>query len=472
MARCDLCPHHCVLKEGQTGFCHQRMNKEGSIVLKDYGAITSLSLDPIEKKPLYHFYPETQMLSVGSYGCNMKCPFCQNYTISQDRGSSIQVHTTPKKLVEVALDLKKEGNIGIAFTYNEPLISYEFIYDTFVLCKKHDLKTVIVSNGMIEEKYIKELSPLVDAWNIDLKGFREDIYKKLSGDLETVELLYEDVPDTLSQLIRTAFIPKPGYQFLVADFSAIEARVIAWLAGETWRMQAFAEGKDIYCASASKIFGVPVVKHGINGHLRQKGKVAELACGYGGSVGAMKAMGGSGMSDTELKQIVTDWRTASPHIVQLWCDVENAAIKAVRDKTETETHGIHFSYESGFLFIKLLSGRRLAYVKPRIGENRFGGDSITYEGIGTNRKWERLETYSGKLVENIVQATARDLLFYSMQTLSQYFIVGHIHDEMIIECPKDTKLDEICQQMAITPDWAKGLLLRADGYECSFYKKD
>ena len=303
----------------------------------------------------------------------------------------------------------------------------------------------------------------------DLEAARELVK---SGNLEAVELLYEDVPDTLSQLIRTAFVPKPGYQFLVADFSAIEARVIAWLAGETWRMQAFAEGKDIYCASASKIFGVPVVKHGINGHLRQKGKVAELACGYGGSVGAMKAMGGSEMSDAELKQIVTDWRTASPHIVQLWWDVENAAIKAVRDKIETETHGIHFSYESGFLFIKLLSGRRLAYVKPRIGENRFGGDSITYEGIGTGRKWERLETYSGKLVENIVQATARDLLFYSMQTLSQHFIVGHIHDEMIIECPKDTKLDEICQQMARTPDWAKGLLLRADGYECSFYKKD
>ena len=303
----------------------------------------------------------------------------------------------------------------------------------------------------------------------DLEDARELVK---SGDLEAVELLYEDIPDSLSQLIRTAFIPKSGYKFLVADFSAIEARVIAWLAGETWRMQAFAEGKDIYCASASKIFGVPVVKHGINGHLRQKGKVAELACGYGGSVGAMKAMGGAEMSDAELKQLVTDWRTASPHIVQLWWDVENAAIKAVRDKTETETHGIHFSYESGFLFIKLLSGRRLAYVKPRIEPNRFGGDSITYEGIGTGRKWERLETYSGKLVENIVQATARDLLFYSMQTLSQYFIVGHIHDEMIIECPKDTKLDEICQQMARTPDWAKGLLLRADGYECSFYKKD
>ena len=292
------------------------------------------------------------------------------------------------------------------------------------------------------------------------------------GSFEDIQMLYDDVPDTLSQLIRTAFIPRQGMKFIVADFSAIEARVIAWLAGEEWRMKAFANGEDIYCASASKMFGVPVVKHGENGQLRQKGKISELACGFGGSVGAMKAMGGSEMSDAELKQIVTDWRTASPHIVQLWWDVENAAIKAVRDKTETETHGIHFSYESGFLFIKLLSGRRLAYVKPRIGENRFGGDSITYEGIGTGRKWERLETYSGKLVENIVQATARDLLFYSMQTLSQYFIVGHIHDEMIIECPKGTKLDEICQQMARTPDWAKGLLLRADGYECSFYKKD
>ena len=316
--------------------------------------------------------------------------------------------------------------------------------------------------------------------NVQLQNLPQNYLPDLSearelvkyGSFEDIQMLYDDVPDTLSQLIRTAFIPRQGMKFIVADFSAIEARVIAWLAGEEWRMKAFANGEDIYCASASKMFGVPVVKHGENGHLRQKGKISELACGFGGSVGAMKAMGGSEMSDAELKQIVTDWRTASPHIVQLWWDVENAAIKAVRDKTETETHGIHFSYESGFLFIKLLSGRRLAYVKPRIGENRFGGDSITYEGIGTGRKWERLETYSGKLVENIVQATARDLLFYSMQTLSQYFIVGHIHDEMIIECPKDTKLDEICQQMARTPDWAKGLLLRADGYECSFYKKD
>lgn len=296
----------------------------------------------------------------------------------------------------------------------------------------------------------------------------------LSGNMDALELLYEDIPDTLSQLIRTAFVPKAGYKFIVADFSAIEARVIAWLAGEQWRMDAFANGEDIYCASASKMFGVPVVKHGVNGHLRQKGKVAELACGYGGSVGAMKAMGADamGLSDNELKQIVTDWRKASPNIVQLWWDVERMAIKAVGGKTQTETHGIKFSYESGFLFIELPSGRRLAYVKPRIEENRFGGESITYDGVGTSKKWQRLETYSGKLVENIVQGIARDLLFYSLQTLSHCFIVGHIHDEMIIEADRRMSLQAVCEQMARTPKWAKGLLLRADGYECEFYKKD
>lgn len=305
----------------------------------------------------------------------------------------------------------------------------------------------------------------------DLEDARELVK---SGDLEAVELLYEDVPNTLSQLIRTAFVPKPGYKFLVADFSAIEARVIAWLAGEEWRMKAFANGEDIYCASASKMFGVPVVKHGENGHLRQKGKISELACGFGGSVGAMKAMGADslGLSDTELKQIVTDWREASPHITEFWWAVDRAVKKAVKEKTATKTHGLLFSYEAGFLFIRLPSGRRLAYAKPYIGKNKFGGESVTYMGINAQKKWDRLESYGPKFVENCVQGIARDLLMYSMQTLSQYFIVGHIHDEMIIECPKDTKLDEICQQMARTPDWAKGLLLRADGYECSFYKKD
>ena len=291
---------------------------------------------------------------------------------------------------------------------------------------------------------------------------------------EDIQMLYDDVPDTLSQLIRTAFIPKSGYKFLVVDFSAIEARVIAWLAGEEWRMRAFAYGEDIYCASASKMFGVPVVKHGENGHLRQKGKISELACGFGGSVGAMKAMGADslGLSDTELKQIVTDWREASPHITELWWAVNRAVKKAIKGKTATKTHGLLFSYEAGFLFIRLPSGRRLAYAKPYIGKNKFGGESVTYMGINAQKKWDRLESYGPKFVENCVQGIARDLLMYSMQTLSQHFIVGHIHDEMIIECPKDTKLEEICQQMAITPDWAKGLLLRADGYECSFYKKD
>ena len=291
---------------------------------------------------------------------------------------------------------------------------------------------------------------------------------------EDIQMLYDDVPDTLSQLIRTAFIPRQGMKFIVADFSAVEARVIAWLAGEEWRMKAFANGEDIYCASASKMFGVPVVKHGENGHLRQKGKISELACGFGGSVGAMKAMGADslGLSDTELKQIVTDWREASPHITELWWAVDRAVKKAVKEKTATKTHGLLFSYEVGFLFIRLPSGRRLAYAKPYIGKNKFGGESVTYMGINAQKKWDRLESYGPKFVENCVQGIARDLLMYSMQTLSQYFIVGHIHDEMIIECPKDTKLDEICQQMARTPDWAKGLLLRADGYECSFYKKD
>lgn len=291
---------------------------------------------------------------------------------------------------------------------------------------------------------------------------------------EDIQMLYDDVPDTLSQLIRTAFIPRQGMKFIVADFSAIEARVIAWLAGEEWRMKAFANGEDIYCASASKMFGVPVVKHGENGHLRQKGKISELACGFGGSVGAMKAMGADslGLSDTELKQIVTDWREASPHITEFWWAVDRAVKKAVKEKTATKTHGLLFSYEAGFLFIRLPSGRRLAYAKPYIGKNKFGGESVTYMGINAQKKWDRLESYGPKFVENCVQGIARDLLMYSMQTLSQYFIVGHIHDEMIIECPKDTKLDEICQQMARTPDWAKGLLLRADGYECSFYKKD
>ena len=294
------------------------------------------------------------------------------------------------------------------------------------------------------------------------------------GDFEAVEMLYEDVPDTLSQLIRTAFIPKEGCKFIVADFSAIEARVIAWLAGEKWRQKVFADGGDIYCASASQMFGVPVEKHGINGHLRQKGKIAELALGYGGSVGALKAMGAieMGLTEDELPELVSAWRQANPHIVKLWWDIDRAVKDAVIKKTTTEAYGLKFICRSGMLFITLPSGRRLAYVKPKIGENKFGGSCITYEGVGSTKKWERIESYGPKFVENIVQATARDILCYAMKTLRHCSIVMHIHDELVIEADSDISLEFICKQMSKTPPWANGLLLRADGYETYFYKKD
>lgn len=294
------------------------------------------------------------------------------------------------------------------------------------------------------------------------------------GDFDALELLYEDVPDTLSQLIRTAFVPRAGKRFIVSDFSAIEARVIAWLAGEQWRQDVFAKGGDIYCASASKMFKVPVEKHGVNGHLRQKGKIAELALGYGGSVGALKAMGAleMGLTEEELPLLVDAWRQSNPNIVKLWWDVDRAALDAVRNKHTNRTYGVTFSCQSGMLFITLPSGRRLAYVKPRIGENRFGGQCITYEGAGSAKKWERLDSYGPKFVENIVQATARDILCYAMQRLQGYSIVMHIHDEVVIEADPRMSLQTICEQMGITPPWAKGLLLRADGFETDFYKKD
>ena len=295
-----------------------------------------------------------------------------------------------------------------------------------------------------------------------------------SGDFDAVELLYEDVPDTLAQLIRTAFIPRDGAQFLVADFSAIEARVIAWFAGETWRQEVFSKGGDIYCASASQMFKVPVEKHGINGHLRQKGKIAELALGYGGSVGALKAMGAleMGLTEEELPQLVDAWRQSNPNIVKFWWAVDRAVMEAVRYKHTTTDYGLTFSCRSGMLFITLPSGRKLAYVKPKVGTNKFGGECITYEGIGSTKKWERLDSYGPKFVENIVQATARDILCYAMRTLRCCSIVMHIHDELVIEADPHMSLDAVCEQMGRTPPWAKGLLLRADGYATPFYKKD
>ena len=295
-----------------------------------------------------------------------------------------------------------------------------------------------------------------------------------AGGFDALEMLYEDVPDTLSQLIRTAFVPQEDRKFIVADFSAIEARVIAWLAGEKWRQKVFAEGKDIYCASASQMFGVPVEKHGVNGHLRQKGKIAELALGYGGSVGALKAMGAleMGLSEDELPALVSAWRQSNPKIVQFWWAVDRAVMDAVKNKTTTKTHGIVFSARNGMLFITLPSGRNLSYVKPKIGTNRFGGDCITYEGVGSTKKWERLDSYGPKFVENIVQATSRDILCYAMQTLRCCSIVMHIHDEVVIEADRRMSLQAVCDQMGRTPPWAKGLQLRADGYETDFYKKD
>lgn len=295
-----------------------------------------------------------------------------------------------------------------------------------------------------------------------------------AGDYDSVRLLYDSTPDVLSQLIRTALIPSPGRTFFVADFSAIEARVIAWLAGEQWRQQVFAEGKDIYCASASQMFGVPVEKHGVNGHLRQKGKIAELALGYGGSVGALKAMGAieMGLKEDELKPLVDAWRTANPMIVKLWWEVDRAVTRAVSDKTAAETHGIRFTCQSGMLFITLPSGRRLAYVRPRIGENQFGGSSITYMGTNAAKQWARLESYGPKFVENIVQAISRDILCYAMQALRDCAIVAHVHDEVILEADPGMSLEAVCERMGRTPPWAQGLLLRADGYATPFYKKD
>lgn len=294
------------------------------------------------------------------------------------------------------------------------------------------------------------------------------------GNVEALEMLYEDIPDTLSQLIRTAFIPRTGFKFIVADFSAIEARVLAWLAGEKWRMRVFEEGKDIYCSSASQMFGVPVEKHGVNGHLRQKGKIAELALGYGGSVGALKAMGAldMGVREDELQPLVDAWRSSNPMVTTLWWDVDRAVKQCVHEHVSVRTHNIVFTYKSGFLIIKLPSKRCLYYVKPRVEENKYGGESVTYEGVGSTKKWERLESYGPKFVENITQAIARDILLYAMQTLKEYRIVAHVHDEAIIEADKNTSVQSVCELMGRTPPWAEGLVLRADGYECEFYKKD
>ncbi|MFV0441902.1 MAG: DNA polymerase [Lachnospirales bacterium] len=305
----------------------------------------------------------------------------------------------------------------------------------------------------------------------DLKQARELVKSK---NFDAIEMLYDNPSEVLSELIRTAFVPQGDRKFIVSDFSAIEARVIAWLAGEKWRLDVFERGEDIYCASASQMFGIPVEKNGVNGHLRQKGKIAELALGYGGSVGALTAMGALdiGIAEEELKPLVDAWRLANPKINMLWWDVDKAVKDCVKQRVATSTHGIKFTYQSGFLFIHLPSGRKLAYVKPRIGENQFGGENVTYEGVGATKKWERIDSYGPKFVENIVQAISRDILMYAINTLRNCSIVAHVHDEVVIECDKRMSLNAVCEQMGRNVPWAEGLLLRADGYECEFYKKD
>ena len=302
-----------------------------------------------------------------------------------------------------------------------------------------------------------------------------DIVK--DGDFEMLDMMFGNVPNVLSELIRTVLIPKPNHRFIVADFSAIEARVLAWIAGEQWRIDTFRNGGDIYCASASKMFKVPVEKHGVNGELRQKGKISELACGYGGSVGALKNMGAveMGVQENELQGLINDWRNANPHIVRFWYEVGNAAMKAIKEKTTVPLGKLVFAYERGILFIRLPSGRRLSYIKPRIGTNRFGGDSITYMGINSAKKWDRLETFGGKLTENIVQGTARDLLANALINAANagYDTVFHVHDEIICEVPNGYgSVDELCKLMCIKPKWADGLPLNADGFECEYYKKE
>ena len=304
----------------------------------------------------------------------------------------------------------------------------------------------------------------------DLEQARELVKQ---SDYEMLSLLYDSVPGVLSELIRTAFIPRPGFRFIVSDFSAIEARVLSHLAGEEWRTEVFRSGGDIYCASASQMFKVPVEKHGQNAHLRQKGKIAELALGYGGSVGALKAMGAleMGLSGDELQPLVDMWRSSNPNITAYWWAVDHAVKTAITTKLPQKVGAIRFTAKSGMLFITLPSGRQLAYAKPRIGQNQFGGESVTYMGVDAQKKWSRIESYGPKFVENIVQAVSRDILANAMKTLSHCFIVGHVHDELIIECSPEVSLDAVCEQMGRTPPWIPGIELRADGYECSFYQK-
>lgn len=388
-----------------------------------------------------------------------------------------EVDTLGKKVVASLLN-KTDGDVLKALVLRQKLSKssvkkYQAMENA--VCKDHRLRGMFQFYGA--NRTGRFAGRLVQLQNLP-QNHMEDLAQARAlvrnGDFDAMEMLYEDIPDTLSQLIRTAFIPAKGMQFYVADFSAIEARVIAWLAGEDWRTKIFIDGGDIYCASASKMFRVPVEKHGVNGHLRQKGKIAELALGYGGSIGALKSMGAldMGLAEEELQPLVDAWRQANPHIVSFWWEVDRAIKKAIKERMPQSVYGVKVCCQSGMLFITLPSGRNLAYVKPHIGENRFGGESVTYEGVGSTKKWERIESYGPKFVENIVQAISRDILLFAMRTLQNCDIVAHVHDELIIEASPSTCLNEICKEMGKVPPWAKGLVLNAEGYICDFYKKD
>lgn len=389
----------------------------------------------------------------------------------------LEVDTLGKKVVASLLD-KTDGDVLKALVLRQKLSKssvkkYQAMENA--VCKDQRLRGMFQFYGA--NRTGRFAGRLVQLQNLP-QNHMEDLAQARAlvrnGDFDAMEMLYEDIPDTLSQLIRTAFIPAKGMQFYVADFSAIEARVIAWLAGEDWRTKIFIDGGDIYCASASKMFRVPVEKHGVNGHLRQKGKIAELALGYGGSVGALKSMGAldMGLTEEELQPLVDAWRQANPHIVSFWWEVDRAIKKAIKERMPQSVYGVKVFCQSGMLFITLPSGRNLAYVKPHIGENRFGSESVTYEGVGSTKKWERIESYGPKFVENIVQAISRDILLFAMRTLQHCDIVAHVHDELIIEASPSTCLNEICKKMGKVPPWAQGLVLNAEGYICDFYKKD
>ena len=391
--------------------------------------------------------------------------------------NGVEAETLGKKAVATLAD-ETEGTVSEAFAFRQQLAKssvkkYQAMANA--ACSGNRLRGMFQFYGANRTGRfagrLVQLQNLPQNHIIDLEQARCLVRE---GNTDALDLLYDDIPDTLSQLIRTAFIPADGKKFYVADFSAIEARVIAWLAGEEWRTQVFKDGGDIYCASASQMFKVPVVKHGVNGHLRQKGKIAELALGYGGSVGALKAMGAleMGLDEDELQPLVNTWRQSNPHITRFWWDIDSAVKKAVKEHTTQTVKGIKIFYRSGMLFITLPSGRNLSYVKPRIGENRFGGETVTYEGMGNTKKWERIESYGPKFVENIVQATSRDILVYAMKSMRNCRIVAHVHDEVIIEADPETSLETLCEKMAQIPPWAEDLLLRADGYVCDFYKKE